>query len=264
MTAIFGLDLRGKAVVVAGGGVVASRRVRRLVDHGATVLVVAPEVSADLARMASHGDITVQAREIEERDLEDRWFVVAATDSPDVNDQVTQWADQRHLWCINASDAHLGSARTAAVSHHGDIAVGVVSSAAPDPARIRSVRDAIAAFVDSGDVSLRRHRPHGGKVILVGSGPGDDGLLTVRGRQAITEADVVVTDRLGATGTLTRLSRDVEVINVGKSPDNHPVPQDEINRILVDRASAGATVVRYKGGDPFLLCSMPPRRPHAG
>jgi uroporphyrin-III C-methyltransferase/precorrin-2 dehydrogenase/sirohydrochlorin ferrochelatase len=100
---------------------------------------------------------------------------------------------------------------------------------------------------------MRRQRPHGGKVLLVGSGPGDDGLLTVRGRQAIAEADVVVTDRLGAMGALSRLAREVEVINVGKSPDNHPVPQQEINRILVDRASAGATVVRYKGGDPFLL-----------
>jgi len=253
MTAIFGLDLEGKQVVVAGGGVIATRRVRRLVDHGAVVLVVAPDVSADLTRMASHGDITVASREIAEHDLEKVWFAVAATNNDEVNDCVAQWARQRRVWCINVSDAHLGTARTAAVSHHGDMAVGVVSVGAPDPGRIRSVRDALAAFVDSGEVSMRRQRPHGGKVLLVGSGPGDDGLLTVRGRQAIAEADVVVTDRLGAMGALSRLAREVEVINVGKSPDNHPVPQQEINRILVDRASAGATVVRYKGGDPFLL-----------
>lgn len=253
MTALFSLDFRDKSVVVAGGGVVATRRVRRMVDYGAHVVVVAPELSDDIARMASHGDIEVRLRPIEARDLEDMWFVAAATDDPDVNAKVALWADSLRVWCTNVSDGHLGSARTAAMSHHGDIAVGVVSTGPPDPGRIRSIRDALTAFVDSGQVSLRRQRPHGGRVILVGSGPGDDGLLTVRGRQALWEADVVVTDRLGATGILTTLPRDVEMINVGKSTDNHPVPQEEINRTLVDRARAGLTVVRYKGGDPFLL-----------
>ncbi len=77
--------------------------------------------------------------------------------------------------------------------------------------------------------------------------------MTVRGRQALAEADVVVTDRLGATELLTHLPYDVEVINVGKSPDNHPVPQDEINGLLVEHARAGRTVVRLKGGDPFVF-----------
>ncbi len=71
--------------------------------------------------------------------------------------------------------------------------------------------------------------------------------------EALATADVVVTDRLGAVGLLDRLPEDVEIINVGKSPDNHPVPQAEINRILVDRARAGRTVVRFKGGDPYVF-----------
>jgi uroporphyrin-III C-methyltransferase/precorrin-2 dehydrogenase/sirohydrochlorin ferrochelatase len=224
-----------------------------MVDYGAHVTVVAPEVSEDIARMASHGDIEVRLRPVEARDLEDIWFVVAATDSSEVNARVAMWAESLRVWCTNVSDAHHGSARTAAVSHHSDIAVGVVSIAEPDPVRIRGVRDALAAYVDSGEVSLRRRRPHGGKVILVGSGPGDDGLVTVRGRQALSEADVVITDRLGATGVLSTLSPEVEVINVGKSPDNHPVPQHDINALIVERAKRGLTVVRYKGGDPFLF-----------
>jgi uroporphyrin-III C-methyltransferase/precorrin-2 dehydrogenase/sirohydrochlorin ferrochelatase len=253
VTALFGLDFRDKRVVVAGGGTVATRRVRRMVDYGARVTVVAPEVSEDIARMASHGDITVVRRPIQADDLENTWFVVAATDDSAVNAEVSGWAEHRRIWCTNASESHVGSARTAAVSHHSDIAVGVVSTAEPDPQRIRGVRDALAEFIDSGAVPLRRRRAHGGRAILVGSGPGDDGLLTVRGRQAIAEADVVITDRLGATRVLSTLSPDVEVINVGKSPDNHPVPQHEINALIVARAREGLTVVRYKGGDPFLF-----------
>ncbi|GIG55057.1 uroporphyrinogen-III C-methyltransferase [Demequina activiva] len=253
MTALFGLELHGRAVVVAGGGAVASRRVRRFVSEGAQVTVVAPELSADLERHAAHGDIAVERRGIVAADLDDAWFVLAATDDATLNDAIAQWAHERRVWCIDASDASKGSARQAATSKHGDLAVGVISLDTPDPGRIRAVRDAVAAHLDAGEVDLRRRRPGAGRVILVGSGPGDPGLITVRGRQALAEADVVVTDRLGATELLVTVPYDVEVVNVGKSPDNHPVPQHEINAILVDRARAGKTVVRLKGGDPYVF-----------
>lgn len=90
-------------------------------------------------------------------------------------------------------------------------------------------------------------------MVLVGSGPGDAGLVTTAGREALSTADVVVTDRLGATGILDQLPADVEVVDVGKSPTNHPVPQSDINRLLVERARAGQTVVRFKGGDPYVF-----------
>lgn len=253
MTALFGLDLQGRAVLVAGGGTVASRRVRRFVSEGAHVTVVAPELSDDLERHAVHGDIVVERRGVQPRDLDGVWFVLAATDDRELNDAIAAWADERQVWCIDASDASRGSARQAAMSKHGDLAVGVVSLDAPDPARIRAVRDAVASHIDAGAVDLRRKRACDGRVVLVGSGPGDPGLITVRGRQALSEADVVVTDRLGATELLVAVPYDVEVINVGKSPTNHPVPQHEINRILVERARAGHTVVRLKGGDPYVF-----------
>jgi uroporphyrin-III C-methyltransferase/precorrin-2 dehydrogenase/sirohydrochlorin ferrochelatase len=253
VTALFGLELRGRSVVVAGGGSVASRRVRRFVAEGAVVTVIAPELSEDLDRHAAHGDITVHRRGIAAEDLDHAWFVLAATDNAELNDQIAAWAHERRVWCIDASDASKGSARQAAMSKHGDLAVGVISLDRADPGRIRAVRDAVAAHLDAGEVDLRRRRPGSGRVILVGSGPGDPGLITVRGRQALSEADVVVTDRLGATELLVTVPYDVEVVNVGKSPDNHPVPQHEINRILVDRASAGKTVVRLKGGDPYVF-----------
>jgi uroporphyrin-III C-methyltransferase/precorrin-2 dehydrogenase/sirohydrochlorin ferrochelatase len=78
-------------------------------------------------------------------------------------------------------------------------------------------------------------------------------LITVAGRQWLARADVVVADRLGPTGILSELAADVEVIDVGKTAGNHPIPQDQINRILVEQARACRTVVRLKGGDPFVL-----------
>ena len=255
MTAIFGLDLRGKDVVVAGGGIVATRRVRRFLTEGARVRVVAPAVSDTLERHALHGDLEVHRRGITPTDLDGAWFVLAATDDAELNHEVAGWAAGRQIWCIDASDASKGTARQAAMSQHGDLGLGVVSLGAPDPGRIRAVRDAVAQHIDAGEVDLRRRRqrPGTGRVILVGSGPGDPGLMTVRGRQALSEADVVVTDRLGATELLVTVPLDVEVVDVGKSPDRQPVPQRTINRTLVEAAQAGKTVVRLKGGDPYLF-----------
>ncbi|WP_430868850.1 uroporphyrinogen-III C-methyltransferase [Demequina aurantiaca] len=253
MTSLFGLDLRGKRVVVAGGGKVATRRLRRFLSEGADVVVIAPEVSEDIERLASHHDLEWRRREVEEADLDGAWFALLATNDADVNARLAARAAELRVWCINASDASLGSARAAATSVHGDLGIGVISLESPDPARVRAVRDAIAAVVDGGEVDLRRRRPGTGRVILVGSGPGDAGLLTIRGRQALSEADVVVSDRLGSTAILSTLPYGVEVVNVGKSPDNHPVPQAEINKLLVERALEGKTVVRLKGGDPFVF-----------
>ncbi|WP_245988291.1 uroporphyrinogen-III C-methyltransferase [Flexivirga caeni] len=92
-----------------------------------------------------------------------------------------------------------------------------------------------------------------GRVVLVGGGPGADDLITVRGMRAIERADVVVADRLAPRGLLRDLGPGTEIIDVGKTPHHHPVPQDEINALLVDRARSGKYVVRLKGGDPFLL-----------
>lgn len=92
-----------------------------------------------------------------------------------------------------------------------------------------------------------------GKVILVGAGPGDPGLLTVRGRQALEGAEVVVYDRLAGPAVLALIPRTARGIDVGKAAACHPVPQEQINRILVEEARAGRQVVRLKGGDPFVF-----------
>lgn len=100
--------------------------------------------------------------------------------------------------------------------------------------------------------------PASGTVWLVGAGPGDAGLLTLRGLRALESADVIVADRLGARGVLDGLAAEgvhlsAEVVDVGKLPGHHAVPQDAINALLVREARAGRTVVRLKGGDPYVF-----------
>lgn len=246
---LLGVDLRGRCVLVVGGGPVATRRARGLLADGAHVRVVAPEVCAELAAIAAAGDVEWHAREVGRGDLDGVWLAHAATGTP-ADDAVARWADERHLWCVVASRAESGSARTVATTDAGEVRVGVVSTGSPDPGRSAAVRDALADLLPTLD--LRRRRPGGGRVVLVGGGPGAPDLLTVRGRRAIAEADVVVTDRLGPTPVLADLPPDVEVVDVGKTAGHHPVPQDAINRLLVEHARRGRTVVRLKGGDPFL------------
>ena len=90
-------------------------------------------------------------------------------------------------------------------------------------------------------------------VYLVGAGPGDPGLLTLRGAEVLARADVVVHDRLSQSSLLDLAPAGAERISVGKSPRGPSTPQEEINQLLVDRGATGATVVRLKGGDPFVF-----------
>ena len=92
-----------------------------------------------------------------------------------------------------------------------------------------------------------------GKVWLVGAGPGDPGLFTLKGKKVLEQAEVVVYDSLVGDGVLSMVPREAELINVGKRAGHHLVPQDQINEILLEKALEGKRVVRLKGGDPFLF-----------
>ncbi|MBO0922738.1 uroporphyrinogen-III C-methyltransferase [Cellulomonas sp. zg-ZUI222] len=257
MTTLLGVELAGRVVLVAGGGPVAARRVQALADAGALVHVVAPHVCEPLADLVVAGSVRWSDREVAEDDLDDVWLAHTATGDRVTDLAVVAWATARRVFCVDAGGPRrpaAGTARTPATTRAGDVLVGVVSTAGADPRRSVRVRDWLAAHLRTGAVDLRRRRaaPDRGRVVLVGGGPGDVGLLTVAGRRALAEADVVVADRLGPTDVLDELPADVEVIDVGKSPGHHPVPQDEINRLLVEQAQRGRVVVRLKGGDPFV------------
>ena len=92
-----------------------------------------------------------------------------------------------------------------------------------------------------------------GRVWLVGAGPGNPGLLTLRGKEVLDDADCVVFDRLVGDGVLSYIPPSAEMIDVGKEGGNHPVPQSEIENIIVREALLGKKVVRLKGGDPFVF-----------
>jgi uroporphyrin-III C-methyltransferase/precorrin-2 dehydrogenase/sirohydrochlorin ferrochelatase len=248
------LDLRGRRAVVVGGGPVAARRAHGLVDAGADLVVVAPWLCEALAHLVATGAVRWRAREYVPGDLAGAWLVHTATGDPETDDAVAAAADADRIWCVRADDAARSAAWTPAVARLGDLVVAV--TAGSDPRRAVALRDAVAAALDAGDLPTRTVRGRGsggGHVALVGGGPGDPGLITTRGRRLLAEADVVVVDRLAPRALLGELPDDVEIVDVGKTAGHHPVPQHEINRILVERARAGLRVVRLKGGDPYVL-----------
>ncbi|TNB70423.1 uroporphyrinogen-III C-methyltransferase [Arthrobacter sp. BB-1] len=245
------LRLLGRPVLVVGGGPVAARRAKGLLDAGAVVTVVAPVASDALRELADAGLLTWEQRTYRPSDVDGAWFVQTATGDSTVDAQVSKDAEAQRIWCVNASDHEASAAWTPAVAEVDDVKIAV--NAGGDPRRAMAVRDAVATALETGDLPLRRRRAHRGSVALVGGGPGDTGLITVRGRRLLGQADVVVADRLGPRELLSELAPDVRVIEVGKTPGHHPVPQAEINRILVEEAQNGHRVVRLKGGDPYVL-----------
>ncbi|MDO6144478.1 uroporphyrinogen-III C-methyltransferase [Paenarthrobacter aurescens] len=252
------LRLLGRPVLVVGGGPVAERRAKGLLDAGAKVTVVAPVATENLHGLAASGLLTLEQRGYRTSDLDGVWFVQTATGAAAVDTQVAADAEAQRIWCVNASDHEASAAWTPAVAVVDDVKIAI--NAGGDPRRAMALRNAVATALETGDLPLRRHRKPdaagttpAGSVALVGGGPGDSGLITVRGRRLLGQADVVVADRLGPRELLKELAPDVRVIEVGKTPGHHPVPQLEINRILVDEALKGNRVVRLKGGDPYVL-----------
>jgi uroporphyrin-III C-methyltransferase / precorrin-2 dehydrogenase / sirohydrochlorin ferrochelatase len=245
------LDITGRRCVVIGGGTVAARRARALADAGASLVIIAPAACEDMIDLVRAGKAIWLQHPYEPGDLVGAWIVQTVTGDSEVDERVAADADNQHIWCVRGDSAAKSAAWTPAVARIDDVTIAV--NADGDPRRAVRLRAAVQAALDQGDFPLRHHRSVRGRVALVGGGPGAPGLITARGRQLLAEADVVVTDRLGPRALLDDLDPDVEIIDVGKTPGNHPVPQDEINRLLVEYAHAGKRVVRLKGGDPYVL-----------
>jgi len=248
------LDLAGRRVVIVGGGPVAARKVADCSAAGADVLVVAPYACEEIVAADDAGLLTWIDRDYRAGDLDGAWLVFAATGDRATDETVEMAATAQRTFCVRADNATVGTARSAALLRRDDLVISVGGTVpAPDPRRSVAVRNAIAQAMDAGSLPLRRHRVGPGRVVLVGGGPGDADLLTLRGRRELAGADVVVVDRLAPRGVLDELAPGVLILDVGKAPGRHPVPQHVINQLLVDHAQAGRRVVRLKGGDPFVL-----------
>ena len=300
------LDLRGRAVLVVGAGLVADRKMALLLAAGAHVSVVAPLAHAQVLARAQAGEIALHTGVFEPRWLDGMWLVIAASSDAAVNAAVAQEAGARQLWCNVVDDAQRSSAQVPAIVDRAPLTIAISSGGAA-PVLARRLREKIETLVEPAlgamaallhrqraairaalpDLSarrqwyeqvldgpvldaLRRSRPEQaqallqqqlqaratqprGKVLLVGAGPGDPGLLTLRGLRALNEADVVLYDRLVSAEVLALVRRDALCIAVGKTPgEDHEATQQRIHALLLSHARQGRTVVRLKGGDSLV------------
>lgn len=252
---LVGLRLAGRKVVFVGAGSVAQRRLPLLVDSGAHVLVIAPHATPSVEALSQQQPgITWESRSYRDGDLADAWYAVAATDDPQVNAAVVAEAERLRIFCVRADLAVEGSAVTPATFSYTGLSVGVLASGAHN--RSAAIRSAIREALQTGVITVDAAPPPDvvrGAVALVGGGPGDPELITVRGRRLLAHADVVVADRLAPPELLAELSPNVEVIDAAKIPYGRSMAQDAINALIVDRAKSGKFVVRIKGGDPFVF-----------
>ena len=207
------LPVTGREVLVVGGGPAALGKIALLRGSDANVTVVASTVMDSIADLADRGLIRWQQRELLPTDLDSCWLVYAATGDESADAGVVEQAAARQRFCLPGSG-------------------GTAASDAPDTAGRRRL---------------------GGRVVLVGGGPGDPGLITVTGLTAIREADVVVHDRLAPLAVLDEVRKGAVIIDVAKIPGGATTPQEEINRVLIEHAAAGKSVVRLKGGDNFVF-----------
>ncbi|MEV6345072.1 uroporphyrinogen-III C-methyltransferase [Actinoplanes sp. NPDC051851] len=241
------LRLEGRRVLVVGGGTVATRRVPALIAAGALVEIVAPELTPALRAHVDASRATWTPRRFEPGDVEGAWLVHVAIDDPEAAAQVTLAAEQARVFCVRADDRDAATAWTPAVTRHGQVTVAVTDGG--DRRRAMAVRDLVAHALEAAPPAS----PEFKGVALVGAGPGDPELITVKGRRLLAAADVVVADRLVPGMLLGELRPEVELIDAAKIPYGPSAAQEEINRILVDRATQGRFVVRLKGGDNFVF-----------
>jgi uroporphyrin-III C-methyltransferase/precorrin-2 dehydrogenase/sirohydrochlorin ferrochelatase len=328
------LSLRGRPVLVVGGGEVALRKIEGLLAEGARPTVVAPEAVPEIEALARRGEVELRRRAHRGGDAAGFALVFAATDDREVNARVFAEARDAGIWVNVADDPELCTFHLPARVQRGALQVAIASDGGapfvvrrlrqmlerrlgaewsewmeaaarfrqrvralgvPGPARERRYDAFFTASVDvdrlrarvpaaaevdgwlaprAGDGPGRAGRrstgdagaliplasrvgpvpgPRPALVSLVGAGPGDPGLLTVRARQRLLAAEAVVYDRLAAAALPGDLGPGVELHSVGKEAGHHPVPQEEINALLVRLALAGKRTVRLKGGDPFVF-----------
>ncbi|MGW3663390.1 uroporphyrinogen-III C-methyltransferase [Streptomyces sp. NPDC005141] len=250
-----GLRLAGRRVVVLGGGQVAQRRLPALIAAGADIHLVSPQATPSVEAMADAGEIAWTRRPYEEGDLAEAWYALIATSDSRANADASAEAERNRVWCVRSDDADAATAWTPATGHSEGVTVAVLTTNAKgrDPRHTAAIRDAVVEGLRDGTLVAPHHRTRTPGVALVGGGPGDPDLITVRGRRLLAEADVVIADRLGPRDLLAELPPHVEVIDAAKIPYGRFMAQEAINNALIAHAKQGKSVVRLKGGDPFVF-----------
>lgn len=299
-------QLKDKPCLLIGGGEIAERKARLLMDAGAMLYVVSPSFTSQFLEWQTEQKLICINEEYHPDYLENKWLVIAATDDEAVNQHVYQTATEKHIFCNVVDSPEQASFIMPSVIDRSPLMIAI-SSGGKAPVLARILREKIEQLLPNSlgtlaqiagklrdrvkqrfaSMSARRYfweqffedkalqteieaqrearveqridallsettQPEG-SVTLVGAGPGDAGLMTIKGLQQCQQADVVVYDRLVSDDVMALVRRDAQRIYVGKRAGFHCVPQDEINQILIKEALAGKRVVRLKGGDPFIF-----------
>jgi uroporphyrin-III C-methyltransferase/precorrin-2 dehydrogenase/sirohydrochlorin ferrochelatase len=270
---------------------VGALKAEALLRSGVRVTVIAPEAGARVAELATLGALRLEKRGFQPGDLVGAEIAIAATGDPAVNQSVSTAARALRIPVNVADDAALSTFIMPSVVDRPPLQIAI-SSAGTSPVLARKVRTLIEAavpfatgrlaalmgryrqkaktrfpdpeqrrrfwekVVDSPDPEQAILQPFpatGGFVSLVGAGPGDPELLTLRALRVMQSASVVLYDHLVAPALVDLARRDAERIYVGKEQDRHALPQNEINALMVRLAREGKRVVRLKGGDPFVF-----------
>ena len=276
------LDLRSRRVVVVGGGPVAASKLEALLAAGADVTVVAPDVRPEIEQIG----VNVVRRAFEDADVDGAWWVVAAAPR-EVNKQVLAAAEARRVFVKAVDDPEHATAYLGGVVRRDGVTVAI-STDGRAPALAGLLREAFDAFLPGDlhrwmaaadaarrawkaqDVPMEQRRPQllevlnelyekrkhetrsGFSVSLVGAGPGDPGLWTLRAVERLKQADLVLYDALVDVAALRRVTK-AKLFGVGKRARRDSVPQETIHRLMIRAAKQGKRVVRLKGGDPFVF-----------
>jgi uroporphyrin-III C-methyltransferase/precorrin-2 dehydrogenase/sirohydrochlorin ferrochelatase len=284
------VKLEGRSCLVVGAGSVGESKIQSLLEAGAKVRVVAPQANSAVSQWANSRVIAWAQREFEAADLKGVFLVIAATSSSAVNQTIFREAQQRNVPCNSVDDPEHCDFYYPAVVRRGALQLAI-STAGLSPALAQRLRRELEAqfgpeyagwleelgkareqlFAGDIDPEQRRQQLHRlasregfaqaladkglakGKVFLVGAGPGDPELLTLKALRVLKAADVVLHDGLVGAEILALLPKAAQVHNVSKRAGQGCISQEEINRLMVEFALLGLQVVRLKGGDPFIF-----------
>ena len=291
----FFMELEGREGLVVGGGAVAARKVQKLQPYGPRLTVAAPEILPEIAELPG---VTLLRRAFAPGMLEGKCFVIAATDSREVNRGIAALCRERGIPVNAVDDKEACTFLFPALVKRGDLTVGVsTAGASPSAAAWVGRRVSERLPEDFGELldylaSLRpmvrkrvaeenraavfarlfsdcmeqgfpleeaalaavfENAPGTGKVYLVGAGCGAADLITVRGLRLLAGCGAVVYDDLLDQALLDAAPEGAEKIYVGKRRGRRSMAQEDISALLIAKAREGKTVVRLKGGDPFVF-----------
>ena len=285
------LKLDGRPGLLVGAGNVALEKLTTLLTTGVRLRVIAPEAKAEVRQLASEGKLELIERRFRIEDLNGNFLVIAATDDPEVNATVYRESVSRGILVNSVDDPPHCDFYFGSVVRRGDLQVAI-STAGESPAAAQQLRreieeqlpddvgpwltqvgqlrrEILAAHPAGEERKALLHRiakrqmlqpgakanktGEGNRVYLVGAGPGDPDLLTVKAQRLIRAADVILHDDLVTPEILGLADPDAEVVNVGKRCGTKNITQDEINSLLVSYASDHRVVVRLKSGDPLIF-----------